>query len=207
MKIDLIGKKNGQQTKQEKPIDPITADIVNVKRIEDHFLYTRDGYIHCFIKVEPISIDLLSKNEQKRRAQELTAEMSSGRYEFKLLIVQRPVDLSGLVRKYNALLHESNDPTEKLLLRDEINTMNRYILGGEIVEKQFYFMLWDHVGAENELLKKANDFSERLDLNHIKCKILTDQEIVLLCNLINNPAYINLEDTEYFKTVPLLEGE
>ena len=205
MKIDLSGKKGGQQKNPDKPIDPITADIVNVKRIEDHFLYTRDGYIHCYIKVEPISIDLMSKNEQRRRAQELTAEISGGRYEFKLLIVQRPVDLSGLVIKYTTLLHESNNPTETLLLRDEINTMNRYILGGEIVEKQFYFMLWDHDGAENDLLKRARDFAERLDINRIKCKILADTEIVLLCNLINNPAYINLEDTDYFRTVPLLD--
>lgn len=204
MKIDLLGKKGQPKAQQERPVDPITADIVNVKKIEDHYLYTRDGYIHIYIKIEPISIDLLSKNEQRVKAQKLTAEMSGEREAFKLLIVPRPVDLSAMVRKYNALLAESNNPTEKLLLRDEINMINRYILSGEVVEKQFYIMLWEPAGSERELYKRASDFAERFEHNDIHCRIITEPEIVLLCNLINNPAYINLEDNDYFKTVPLL---
>lgn len=43
------------------------------------------------------------------------------------------------------------------------------------------------------------------DVN-IRTEILEQQDIVRLCNLINNPAYVHLEDTDFTPTIPVLAG-
>ena len=44
-------------------------------------------------------------------------------------------------------------------------------------------------------------------MNAIHCESLKEKEIIRLMNIINNPAYIYLEDTEFEATVPMLYEE
>ena len=39
-------------------------DIINVKDIRNNFLYTKDNKIMCYIKIEPLNLDLLSNKEK-----------------------------------------------------------------------------------------------------------------------------------------------
>ncbi len=73
--------------------------------------------------------------------------------------------------------------------------MSNYATSGDVVERQFYIMLWDKYqdGGEKELLKEAREFTGKLENSNIACDILKEKEIVRLCNLINNPAYTYLE--------------
>ncbi len=36
-------------------------DFINIVDIKDNFLYTRDGYITSYFRIQPISIELLSE--------------------------------------------------------------------------------------------------------------------------------------------------
>lgn len=86
--------------------------------------------------------------------------------------------------------------------------MTTFALSGEVVERQFYIVLWEKAdeGAEKELLVKAKDFVGNLDDCGIGSEILEQQNIVRLCNLINNPAYMHLEDTDFTPSIPILGG-
>lgn len=179
-------------------------EFTNVRDIQGSILYTLDGTALCYSKIAPISIDLYSKNEIQALARSLTAEMSGNQEEFQLLAVSRPVDISPLLTELTALLPDA-DRKQKELLRHEISEMNAYAISGEIVERQFYTILWDQAGddADRELMSRAKRFSHNFTDCGISCEMLTQQEIVRLCNLINNPAYTHLEDSDTEPSIPV----
>lgn len=188
----------GQQTANE---------FVNVKDIKGKYLYTRDNLVICYLKINSISIDLFSKSEKQQLIKQLTANMSGIQHPFKFLAVSRPVDITPLISELSAALATS-DPKQKELLKQEILEMTTFALSGEVVERQFYIVLWDKVedGAEKDLLVKAKDFAGNFSDCGIGCDILEQQDIVRLCNLINNPAYMHLEDTDFTPSIPILGG-
>ncbi|WXR60950.1 hypothetical protein WG909_11695 [Peptostreptococcaceae bacterium AGR-M142] len=69
------------------------------------------------------------------------------------------------------------------------------------MERQFYIMIWDkyHENVERDILKETMEFVGKFESGNIRCEILKEQEIVRLCNLVNNPAYVGLEDGNYGK--------
>lgn len=183
-------------------------DFVNVKDIKDKFLYTRDEKVISYIKINPIDINLLSKREKQSLARTLTAELTSERRTFKFIAVSRPVDISPLLTEYQNIISNTTNQKQKELLRHEMYSISNFALSGEVVERQFYIMLWEDYeeGIERDILKRAMEFASKLESSGIKSNILTENKIVRLCNLINNPAYINIEDTSFEPTIPFLKG-
>ena len=195
-------KKNKIDNKKET-----AQDFVNVKDIKDKFLYTRDEKIISYIQINPIDINLLSKREKQTLARTLTAELTSERKTFKFIAVSRPVDISPLLTEYQNIISNTTNQKQKELLRHEIYSISNFALSGEVVERQFYIMLWEDYeeGIERDILKRAMEFASKLESSSIKCSILTENKIVRLCNLINNPAYTNIEDTSFEPTIPFLK--
>ena len=203
--IRLTDKRKNQAAAAE---DQKTAnEFVNVKDIKGKYLYTRDQLVLCYLKISPISIDLFSKSEKQQLVKQLTANMSGIQHPFKFLAVSRPVDITPLISELSAALATS-DPKQKELLKQEILEMTTFALSGEVVERQFYIVLWEKAdeGAEKEVLVKVKDFAGNLGDCGIGCEILEQQDIVRLCNLINNPAYMHLEDTDFTPSIPILGG-
>lgn len=199
-----VGKKKTKETidKEQKTAN----DFVNVKDIKDRFLYTSDGQIVMYIKINPISIDLLSEREKKQLCKTLTAELSSEQKPFKFLAVSRPVDISPLINEYTQIISNTSDQKQKDLLRNEMLVMSNYALSGDVVERQFYIMLWEKYedGIERDMTRRCYEFVSKFESGNIRCEILKEQDIVRLCNLVNNPAYANVEDTEFEATIPIL---
>ncbi|WP_025845251.1 hypothetical protein [Paenibacillus ehimensis] len=199
-------KTNKPKTKEQANLAAQTAQqFVNVQDIRGNFLYTQDGYLLCYLRIYPISLDLLSSSEKRLLINKLTAELSSVRFPFKFLAVSRPVDISPLISELTSLLPTA-DPKQKELLRQEILEMNTFALSGEVVERQFYLMLWQHreTGVERDLLEKAKRLVQHFEDGQVQVQILKQQDIVQLCNLVNNPAYTHLESTDPEAFIPFL---
>lgn len=193
----IIKKRNVSKSEEQLNSAELTAnEFINVKDIRDRFLYTRDGFIISYIKINPISIDLYSDNEKEQICRVLTAELSSIQKPFKFLAVSRPVDISPLITEYSRLLSETTDQMQKSLLRSEMMVMSNYATSGDVVERQFYIMLWKKYkqGIEQDLLKEVYEFTSKFEASNIMCQIIKEQEIIRLCNLVNNPAYVHLDN-------------
>jgi len=193
--------------KETVSVEQQTAnDFVNVKDIKDKYLYTRDGYIVMYIKIDPISIELLSEQEKKQLCKSLTAELSSEQKPFKFLAVSRPVDISPLINEYTKIIGTTSDHKQKDLLRNEMLVMSNYALSGEVVERQFYIMLWEQYenNVERDISKRCYEFVSKFESSNIRCEILKQNDIVKLCNLINNPAYFHVEQSSYEASIPML---
>lgn len=53
--------------------------------------------------------------------------------------------------------------------------------------------------------KRATLLSEKLMAGSVSSDILFEKEIVRFLNLVNNPSYVHLEDTEFSPSIPILE--
>lgn len=180
--------------------------FINVKDVRDKYLYTKDGLVLAFLRIHSISIDLYSKAEKNSLIKQLTAELSDIQYPFKFMAVSRPVDISPLISDMQGMLKTADDK-RKELLRQEILQMSSYALSGEIVERQFYISIWDknEDGAEKDMLKRASLLAEKFTTNGVGCDVLSEKEIVRLLNLVNNPSYTHLEDTDFEASIPTLK--
>lgn len=198
---------NPKQNTDDETLAIRTAqEFINVKDIKDKYLYTKDGFVIVYLHVQAISIDLYSKAEKNSLIRQLTAELSDLQYPFKFMAVSRPVDISPLIGELQAMLKEA-DENRKELLRQEILQMSGYALTGDIVERQFFISIWDKYedGGEKELHKRALLLAEKFTANGVGCDMLKEKEIVRLLNLVNNPSYTHLEDTDFAASIPLLE--
>lgn len=206
--MKLSDKKASDKTAADNAARTTANEFVNVKDIRGKFLYTRDSLALCYLKILPISIDLFSRNEKKQIIRQLTASLSGVQYPFKLIAVSRPVDISPLLSELSAALTESDDMKQKELLRQEILEMGGYALSGDIVERQFYFVLWEKAedSTERELLQRLKYLSGYFNDVEIQTEILEQQDIVRLCNLVNNPSYVHLENADFDAAIPVLES-
>ena len=206
--IFLLILKNGKKkpvANEENAAMQTAQEFINIKDIKDRFLYTKDGMTLIFLRLHAISIDLYSKSEKSVLIKQLTAELSDIQYPFKFMAVSRPVDISPLINDLTAMLKNS-DEKRKELLRQEILQMSSYALSGEIVERQFYISLWDKYedGIEKDIYKRAALLAEKFTTNGIGCEVIGEKEIVRLINLVHNPSYVHLEDTETAASIPVL---
>ena len=204
----FIKKAEKDKYKEKAASGAATAnEFINVKDICGNFLYTRDGLMLCYLKLAPVSIDLYSKTEKRNIVKALTAEMSTLQFPFKFIAVSRPIDISPLLTELHSLLMTS-DAKQRELLRAEMAEMSNFAMGGDIVERQFYVILWDKAldGMERELMGRARLFAENFNGSRISCEVLCQQDIVRLCNLVNNPSYTQIEDSSFDAAIPLIDG-
>ncbi|SFR77869.1 hypothetical protein [Anaeromicropila populeti] len=201
-----------QHKKKNKSAEPkniaseSAQDFVNIREIRDIFLYTKDDYLLTYVKVQPISFDLLTEEEQKQLARRITDEFSQMRLPFKFLAVSRPIDIGPIVNTYYELMSDSNDQVQKELLRNAMKIVSNFSLSGEVVQREFYYMLWERKAedTEKELKKATGEFLEHMESAGLKGEILKANEIIKLCNLVNNPAFASIEDTSVEATIPYL---
>ena len=102
--IFLKIQKGRSRTTENLP-EKTANEFINVRDIQGNLLYTLDGLALCFLKINPISIDLYSKNEKLTLMRMLTAEMSSVQHDFQFLAVSRPIDISPLLMELTSLNH------------------------------------------------------------------------------------------------------
>lgn len=207
--ILLYANKNTKKKNNVSVAEKTAIDFVNIKDIRGNFLYTLDGLVCSYIRLTPVSTELFSEQEKKSLTNILTAELSAEKEEFKFLAVSRPVDIKPLIDQYAELMRNTTNKIQRELLKKESYVLSNYALSGEVVERQFYIMLWSKYSdsAEADLDKRTREIINRFENAGIKSEFISQQEILKLCNLINNPSYVHIEDADFDATIPILTAK
>lgn len=203
-KFDLLSKFGFGKPLENKSVH----DFINIRDIKGNFLYTNDDKICAFFKIDPISVDLYSQREKRQLCQLLSSQLASENKPFKFLAVSRPVDISPLISEYKQIIDTSPDTKIKDILKNEMIEMNNYAHSGDVVQRQFYFMIWEDYKRNNEqdLLKRITEFASKFKTCRLSGEVLKQHEIVRLCNLVNNPAYTHIEDMSMEANIPTIIG-
>ncbi len=195
--LDRVGEDSNVKTKGKKQLYSSDAsDFVNVFDIANNTLVTRDGFIIKFLRIYPISIELFTDREKEVLKNNLSVELSKEDLEFKFLSFSRPVDISPVLENLQLKLSETANTKRRELLRAEIKELTKYALSGEVVERRFYFQIYakDTTVGKRVLENKLNHIKLAFSSATLKCEEVNDKEIIQICNLINNPRYVHLEE-------------
>ncbi len=185
-------------------------DFVNVKDIKETILHTQDGYIFSYVKIQPISLDLLTKFEKENLTRKLTDEFSQMNCPFKFLAVSQPVDIGPIVNEYYDILSNTDDQIQKRLLRSAIQTVSEFSLSGEVMQREFYYMIWERKNEsedEEELKKRTKELAEHIENAGFKAEVLNKKEIIKLCNLVDNPTFAAVEDFNTEPVIPFIQED
>jgi hypothetical protein len=200
--VNLLPKKQTQIA----PAVLAAQDFVNVRDICNSKLYTKDGFVYMYLKVTPVSIDLKTESEKRALARQLAAEFGSEREPFKIIAVSRPLDLSTIIDELNEYSKNADEAERKEAIRLEKRDINRYMLDGNAVTRQFFFCIWSK-DDNREITRRISEWQERFNNCRINAEILSDEEIVRLCHVMTNPEEIGSDKSDFAATVPLVGSD
>ncbi|MDL2225564.1 hypothetical protein LJC20_05140 [Eubacteriales bacterium OttesenSCG-928-M02] len=191
-----IRKKKGKLPSLSKT-QQTANELVNIKDIVGYHLYTKDGFVFSYIKVNPINADLMSKREIISTIVTQTAELSSERNPLKLFFISRPVSIDPLLDQYTEIYQQTDDLIRKKQLRESIMHLSNLSMSGDNLERQFYVILWAKMedDAERDLFKRCNDLMAKLTNGGFSCELCKEAAINGLVNLYHHLAYSQQEDT------------
>jgi len=182
-------------------------EFINVQDVRGSVLYAKDGMLFAFLRIQPISLDLLSPREKEAKIHNFAAEFSVEKRSYKFFSISRPVDISRLINRLTGLLSESTDPVQKEMLNSEISEIVSFAMTGEVTERQFYLIIWESGSGEKELLKRAHDLENRFESCELTADLCDKSTIIHLLNLFANPNYAHLEDSDITPAIPSLDNE
>lgn len=198
------------EQEEKKLFRAMTAnEFINIRDVRGEYLYTKNGYIFSYIRIQPIALELLSEREKRNKIALFSSEFSNETAAYKLFAITRPIDVSGLLYNLSVLKSDCTDSYRKKLLGYEISDINRFALSGEVVERQFYMALWAESkdkNADRELSKKVGDVIHRFTACGLQAEQCGETDIKKLLNLFANPAYAHMEDAGIEDNVPFIAG-
>ena len=168
-------------------------EVTNVKDIADGLLYTQDGKVFVYLKIDGIPIDLYTSEQLINISRELSARLVQVKFQWKFLSATRPMDLKPILNIYRTLQGSADDSRKQLLELEESELMKIANSGGA-TERQHYAVIWGDESKAEQVKKNAEELLEILINNGIDVRHLADKEIVELLNIINNPTYTRLEN-------------
>mgnify|MGYP000399818903 CR=1 FL=1 len=82
------------------------------------------------------------------------------------------------------------------------------VVSGETTERVYYIAIWDSIqkADERSITTAAQDIAKKLNECGIGAELIDRSGIVRLCNLVNNPAFVQLEDAGFDAAIPILES-
>lgn len=167
-------------------------EFTNVKDIKKIYLYTKDGYVFCYLRIYSFNLDLLSPEEKRQLTASLAASFDGDRKDFVYFTFPREIDLdkykSTLKAKYT---EEMASLGRKHILRIMLQEAAELATNGENYEHQHFIKIWKKVSversdAEQEIRQRIEEFRARYAAAGIPCEIMQASDILKMCNLFGN---------------------
>ncbi len=164
-------------------------EFTNVKDVRKGYLYTKNGYIFLYMKVNYLNIDLMSDEEKESITNNLAASFEGDRKDFTYFSIPRETDMDKpkqCIREH--FDNHINDIGRRHILAEMMLEVTELSTNGENFEHQHYIKIWNQLGmdeskAKAELLKRAEDFISRYATVGITLELLNDSDILKICTL------------------------
>lgn len=173
----------------------------NFLKIKDirQFLYKSDDTVLAYIKVYPKNCKLMSNEEQYIHSINLAAQFASENKRLKFYFTNRPVDISKIIDNQIRIMEKTTDNQIGYLLDQRLNSISQISTSGYSLECEIYIIIDEKESeyVEEEIIKRANDIIMKLNNVNYKSELLTEKEIIQLCNSYSNPENAYIEDQNY----------
>lgn len=174
-------------------------EFLNIKNIDDNYLYTLDGHIMLFIKVFPINTDLFSEEELANRMDRMSIEFSNEQNAYTIFVIPRKVNIADFINEQEELKKILQDDVSIQIVEKRIVGTHELVADKNIIENEFYLRIWckDEENSKDNLNKRANNWKQRLKSCDFDTEILTKTEIILMIKSFTIPEFARKEDADY----------
>lgn len=174
-------------------------EFLNIKNIDENFLYTLDNKIITFIKVYPINTELFSEEELENKMDSMIVEFSNEQYPYSIFVVPRKVDISDYIKEQEELKKNIQDEISIKIVEKRMIATHEMVADRNIIENEFYLYIWedDSENVKEKILKRANNWRKRFKDCGFETEILEKTQIILLSKSFTIPEFARKEDTNY----------
>ncbi len=192
---ESISTKEGIIIKKNKSLN----EFLNIKNIDEKFLYTLDNKVISFIKIYPINTELFSEEELENKMDSMSIEFSNEQYPYSIFVIPRKVDISDYVKEQEKLKKIIQDEISKKIIEKRIIATHELVADRNIIENEFYLYIWenDSDNVKEKILKRANNWKKRLKECGFESEILEKTQIILLAKSFTIPEFARREETDY----------
>lgn len=174
-------------------------EFLNIKNIEENFLYTLDEQVILFIRINPINTNLFSEEELEIKMNSMSIEFCNEQYPYTVFIIPRKVDITDYIKEQEVLKRKLQDETSINIVEKRILETHQLVANKNIIENEFYLLIWDNDSEDikEKLNKRANTWMKRFKNCEFQTRILNKSEIILLVKSFTIPEFARKEDTNY----------
>lgn len=174
-------------------------EFLNIKDIDENFLYTLDNHTILFIKVYPINTELFSEEELENKMDSMSVEFSNEQYPYSIFVIPRKVDITDYIKEQEELKNNIQDETGIRIVEKRIIATHEMVANKNIIENEFYLCIWENFSEdiEEKLIKRANNWKKRFKDCGFETEILEKTQIILLVKSFSIPEFARKEDTNY----------
>lgn len=197
-------------------IEKTANEFVDVGDIKDIFLYTKSGYIFCYLRIYPFNLELLSDADKKALTNRIAAEFDGDRKNFVYESYPRELDLDSYK---NYLKQKRTECLEYLGRKNIIDCLLQQAVdlssSHENFEHQHFFKIWGvsesgsrRASVEAELRERINSLCRIYSNAKIQSEVMQEKEIIKLCNLFGNRRSANYDIIGNVRTpeIPQIKG-
>lgn len=196
----LQRRRDGSKVGTQNAAQKTAQDFINVEDIGENCLYTIDGMAFSYIKLDGVCMELYTDAELSVTSRTAASDLSKLRFPWKFISVSRPIDINRTLRYYEEI-YQSSEGGQRAMLKHEMNELAAMAIKGDTLERQHYIIVWGSRKEEKQVVKNAQEIAKIFNNNRVKAEIMDKRGIVELCNLVNIPAYAQLESIETDDTV------
>lgn len=174
-------------------------EFLNIKNIDENFLYTLDNKVITFIKVYPINTELFSEEELENKMDSMSVEFSNEQYAYSIFVIPRKVDISEYVKEQEELKKNIQDEISIKIVEKRIIATHELVADKNIIENEFYLYIWeeDSDNVKEKILKRANSWRKRFKDCGFETEILEKTQIILLAKSFTIPEFARKESVDY----------
>ncbi len=174
-------------------------EFLNIKNIDENFLYTLDNKVITFIKVYPINTELFSEEELENKMDSMSVEFSNEQYPYSIFVIPRQADITEYVKEQEELKKNIQDEISIKIVEKRIIATHELVADKNIIENEFYLYIWeeDSDNVKEKILKRANNWRKRFKDCGFETEILEKTQIILLAKSFTIPEFARKESVDY----------
>ncbi len=166
---------------------PATQDHINIARIQDGVVITRDGGLRLVLMVSAVNFALKSEEEQNALIYQYQNFLNSLAFSIQIVIQSRQLDLSGYLAKLQGRLEQETNELLQIQTEDYIDFVKRLISLANIMDKKFFLVIpYDLPNLKSRSFfdkimnpsKKAPDIG-LTEFNHYRDELLQRANVVM----------------------------
>ena len=194
---ESISTKEGIIIKKKK--NKSLNEFLNIKNIDENFLYTLDNKVIIFIKVYPINTELFSEEELENKMDSMSVEFSNEQYPYSIFVIPRKVDISEYVKEQEELKKNIQDEISIKIVEKRIIAIHELVADKNIIENEFYLYIWEDESdsIKEKILKRASNWRKRLKDCGFETELLEKTQIILLVKSFTIPEFARKESVDY----------